>query len=676
MKRFIPFILLLLNVFHATPLWSLGSPDLRCLQVEADGSVQLTWLTPTDISNFQQYEIFYSYNNSSFTLAGTTLSPNYVHLINADIQPTIYYYVEAVSTLGSRYRSQTLSTIEFYLTNPGSGRALLNWLPPVTPLLPSYNNNYHVEIKRYFETNFSTRFTVLNHQLSCTDIIDICNGNIAYRISLEDMEAGCFNVSRIQSDIFSDMTDPEKPTLDSVSVNFTTGLTHLGWTPSPSTDVCAYIIYFYDTAYGWLSVDTVFGYNNTSWIDMDNMPGTGSGQYRIVALDSCMNSSPMTDFQQTMILSGTLDDCGNTIALSWNGYQHMSEGILGYNVYYSLNGAPVQFAATTSATHYTFHNILPENNYNFIVQAINSTGMITATSKAFGFYSGDPPSEYQLYFRYASVVDNANIELKIFTNGDTLPFSKLYLYRSISRNDNFSLLTELFYNGAADYQFVDTDVDVANTTYYYYAEIFNTCDNPSKISNTVQNFLLKGENFGERIHRVKWSTPEGWEVGVDHFIIERKKQVDLNFEDIDTQYPSIVNEYDDDVEELYEGGSDFFYRITAIEQTNSYGFQDKSTSNTIVLKQLPLTYIANAFAPEGINNVFKPVNSFVNTENYLFVVYSRAGQIIFKTNNPYEGWDGTVNGVPATVGVYPYRLYYTFPDGTPYEKIGSATLIR
>ena len=663
-------------MFYSNSLCALGEPDLRCLQVEPDGSVLVTWIPPADMIGFQQYEVFFSYNNSNFTLAEIVTSPvnNYLHVIDGHLQPVIYYYIEVVSTSQSRFKSRTLSTIEVGLSNPGSGKSKLEWNHPIKPLLPSYDINYNIEIKRYFDSGFSIKETVQNYQLAYTDNIDICHGHIDYRISLKDTEVGCFNVSRIQGDVFRDKSDTEVPVLDSVSVDFTTGFTHLGWTPSPSTDVFAYIIYFY-TNQGWLSVDTIFGYYNTSWIDNVNMPGSGSGEYRVAALDSCMNSSPMTDFQQTMILSGFLGNCGKSISLSWNDYKNMTGGLFGYRVYYSVNGAPLQFAAAVS-TNYTFNDVLPENDYKFVVRAINNSGRITASSTVYEFYSGDKPSEHLIYFRYASVVNNKNIELKIFTNGDTLPFSKLYVYRSPSSDKNFSLLTEIFYNGNTDYQFTDTDVNVSNTVYYYYAEIFDTCDNPSKISNTVQNFLLKGENSSGRINRLKWATPKGWEEGVDHFIIERRKQIDFDFENIDIQYPATANEYDDNVEEFFEAGSDFFYKVTAVEQTNNYGFNDSSTSNTIVLKQLPLTYIANAFVAGKADNVFKPVNSFVNVENYLFVIYSRAGQVVFRTTNPYEGWDGNVNGIPASVGVYTYRLYYTFPNGTPYEKYGSVTLVR
>ncbi len=679
MRQLISSILLLFSVLYSSSLSALNSPDLRCLKVNSDGSVLLTWLTPTDMNLFQRYEIYYSYDNSTFTLAASLNSPvtTYLHAIDANLNPTVYYYAEAVSTTGSRFRSRTLATIAFYLSNPGFGRAQLNWIHPTDPLLPSYSSLYQVEMKSYIDADFSVRASVSSNQLAYTDEIGICSGSIDYRISIEDVSAGCVNVSRVQDDVFSNMIAPEEPSLDSVSVDFASGITHLGWTPSGSSDVFAYIIYFDNDIDGWLPVDTVFGYNNTSWADAVNMPGAGSGQYRIAALDSCMNSSPMTDFQQVMILSGTLNDCEETVTLRWNSYQNMPEDVLGYTIYYSLNGAPLQFAATSSTTTYTFRDVLAESNYIFVVQAINGSGVITASSRAFELNSGEAPPEYQLYFRYASVINNQDIELRIFTSGDTLPFSTLNLYRSNSPDVGFSLLTTLPYNGTTDYQFVDQTVDVSNEIYYYYAEILNTCNSSSKISNTVQNFLLKGETSGERINLIKWSTPIGWEQGVDYFAVERKTQIDPDFEEIGVRYPSSANSYEDLVEELFNTGSDFSYQVIAVETINSYGFKDRSVSNVVVLKQLPVTYIANAFAPGWDHSKsFKPVNSFVDVRNYYFAIYSRTGQVIFLTKDPYEAWDGTLNGEPVQMDVYTYLLKYSLPDGTPYERCGSITLVR
>ncbi len=89
-------------------------------------------------------------------------------------------------------------------------------------------------------------------------------------------------------------------------------------------------------------------------------------------------------------------------------------------------------------------------------------------------------------------------------------------------------------------------------------------------------------------------------------------------------------------------------------------------------------FVPSAFTPntDGHNEVFLPkVNDVVN---YELTIYSRTGELIFYTNNPEIGWDGTVQGKPAPEGVYVWKIHYA-KIGTPEEmmaKVGSVTLIR
>lgn len=64
-------------------------------------------------------------------------------------------------------------------------------------------------------------------------------------------------------------------------------------------------------------------------------------------------------------------------------------------------------------------------------------------------------------------------------------------------------------------------------------------------------------------------------------------------------------------------------------------------------------------------------------DNYEMIIYNRIGQIIFKTNELFGGWDGTLpNGEMAPLGTYVYRIVLT--DMNEDEKIfyGIITLIR
>lgn len=60
-----------------------------------------------------------------------------------------------------------------------------------------------------------------------------------------------------------------------------------------------------------------------------------------------------------------------------------------------------------------------------------------------------------------------------------------------------------------------------------------------------------------------------------------------------------------------------------------------------------------------------------------FDIYNRYGKKIFTVSDYNTGWDGTINGVPADIGVYVYNLtYFNNISETTEIKQGYITLIR
>ena len=111
--------------------------------------------------------------------------------------------------------------------------------------------------------------------------------------------------------------------------------------------------------------------------------------------------------------------------------------------------------------------------------------------------------------------------------------------------------------------------------------------------------------------------------------------------------------------------------------TNSDGCSD-DTIQVVPVEDKFAFYVPNAFTPntDGKNEVFLPkVNDVVN---YDFKIFTRTGELIFYTNNPETGWDGTMQGKPAPQGVYVWTIRYA-RIGTPDEmmmKTGTLTLVR
>lgn len=88
-------------------------------------------------------------------------------------------------------------------------------------------------------------------------------------------------------------------------------------------------------------------------------------------------------------------------------------------------------------------------------------------------------------------------------------------------------------------------------------------------------------------------------------------------------------------------------------------------------------FLPNAFTPNGdaINDEFR----IIGEGNYHildFFVANRWGNIVFKTINPTEGWDGKYQGTEQDMGVYFYYLKYECANLEKKTLKGELTLIR
>ena len=116
------------------------------------------------------------------------------------------------------------------------------------------------------------------------------------------------------------------------------------------------------------------------------------------------------------------------------------------------------------------------------------------------------------------------------------------------------------------------------------------------------------------------------------------------------------------------------YRVSA-EKFPGCDFKD---TILVTVKNCPQSlYVPSAFSPnhDGKNDLFKPVVSGV-LENYEFSVYNRWGQVVFKTRNKSEGWDGAIHGQQQDSGVFVWMCKYKFSNQQSETKNGTVMLIR
>ena len=100
-------------------------------------------------------------------------------------------------------------------------------------------------------------------------------------------------------------------------------------------------------------------------------------------------------------------------------------------------------------------------------------------------------------------------------------------------------------------------------------------------------------------------------------------------------------------------------------------------SKSVLIEPATTLYVPNAFTPnnDGKNDVFKPYAYNIDEHNYSLTIYDRTGQIVFRTTDLSEGWNGTMqnNGSKIMpVGTYTYRIKASFNN---IEKIYMGTIM-
>ncbi len=102
--------------------------------------------------------------------------------------------------------------------------------------------------------------------------------------------------------------------------------------------------------------------------------------------------------------------------------------------------------------------------------------------------------------------------------------------------------------------------------------------------------------------------------------------------------------------------------------------------------------VPDAFSPngDGNNDVLRVVTNVDQDMNYSngfqgdggaivsmnLEIYNRFGQMVFRTTDPKEGWDGTFKGKLLNVGTFVYKLEYRLINGLSGSLNGNVTLYK
>ncbi len=665
-------------VVLATP--PIDHPEPRCVQTMTNGDVQITWVPPDDPdTTFNSYHIYYSptfagpytvidsifnYNQTTWTHAGA----------NGNNQQG-YYYMRTRSGCFGKYfatgTSDTISNILLNVANPGTGVAQLTWNAVKDPIIATNSPWYLI----YRDPGTGT-FTLIDSTMNLyyNDTIVFCNADVRYQIWQYD-SSGCYSMSNIDGDNFSDVTPPDIPFFEFVTVDHTTQNPYLQWLPSTAPDVGGYIVYRLNGGV-WSPIDTVL---TTFYQDINGTPFTNVEAYRVAAVDTCLNTSPMSYEHRTILLNTSKDICDDEIYLSWTEYINLSQSLVAYEIYYSENGGPYQLLGTTvpSQREYSHVGLIDSTQYCYYVRAVNDDGTRTPESNYRCEYAVKPFQPQFAYIRYVTVVDDNFVEVAMYTD-TTAKVEGYRLEKRANQTGSFVQIANIPSSVNPFLYYNDNQVNVDDNVYTYRFIVRDSCGVDAITSNEATTILLSGEQGNELFSNViDWTEYEGWDTGVDFYEIYRGTD-NPYLSDLVAQVPPGVGFYLDVFPDYVVGseGKISYYVVGYETPGNPYNFIESSTSNIIFIPQPPRIYVPNAFTPDGNNPVFKPILIFVDHQNYYFAIYDRWGKEIFMTNDINQGWDGRSGGYKVEQGVYTWVLKARFATGILFEKRGVVMLVR
>ena len=684
-KKLLSTLIIILLTFHFAVIGQ--AVKLRCTEVMPNGDVLLHWNPLIIGTGFYNYTIYSSPAvvgpYTELTIVTALSDDSYLHTGAGANAVPVYYYLITNKDSGASPPSDTLasmlltaSTLDFEIID-------LSWIPlhSPAPFLPAMYP-WYLLYREFPPGNWaivdSTQDLNLIHHFWA------CNGDsdtVSFRIGVRDTVYGCLSFSNQLGKVLQNLSNRFPPIIDSVSID-ANGKVIIGWQPGSEPDIQGYKIFSVTSTND--SIDYVDGRFSTSYLHQSSDPCNGPLRYIILSVDSCGNESPfpfdpntLLDKPHSTIYLADIqyDPCLLTNRLLWNEYENFDPPLEYTQIYASENSGPYELLTTIlpGQITYTHTDLLPNTNYSYFVRAFSQDHLKSSTSCRKDVLTYNSPRPLFMYTRFVSVEDNDRVTILFYTDTN----AHVQSYRILRSNLAGGPYTEAGIVQEAGQEFVsfsDTEADVTMESYYYQIEVIDSCGLASVIANTARTIFLQTEALPDLSNRLAWNAYESWYGRTLGYKVYRR--LDNSSLDLLADVDSLTLTYTDNVSDLTGTISKITYLVEAYEgSSNPLGFSEQSFSNEVLSEQEPKVYLPNAIVPNGLNNLLKPVLVFVGSEGYEFVIYNRWGQMIFLTNDPGEGWDGTYNGEYVPQGVYVYLLRFRNALNQPRQIKGNVAVI-
>jgi len=425
------------------------------------------------------------------------------------------------------------------------------------------------------------------------------------------------------------------------------------------------------------------------FVDTGVDPRQKAYSYYVVAYDAQANliGSIANNAHQTIHLKHPVADiCGRQTELLWDNYkvtrtvgepvelpspfQFSFSGVSHNDNEFILSGE-MDLSILQQSVEMT-----DEGNYCFYIRSVNKETGATSTSNIRCLHISFPPHPDYVYIRRVTIEEGKTL---VWVASDPLVKDVAYVIQKWDGDHFQSLDTLSSPNGAVVYTDLTSRADQQTETYRVLA--LDSCLDAALYSQNAASVYLSVEVMSDTHNYLQWNSYEGWSAGVSGFVLQRQVNALVGWEEVAT-LPGSASQFTDDLSSLQADGlqAEIFYRVVAIENSgNPLGFADSAFSNVVRIEREVEVFIPNAFRPDSHieeNRIFKPVFPFFSPEQYSMQIFNRWGQLIFETNNIWDGWDGSANGAALGAGVYAFVIRYNDSQGNSFEKRGAVLLVR
>jgi len=682
------YLFSLLAIVLAANISAQTVPTLRCISIDENQDVTLSWTQPADTgADFNAYLVYYRNAVSApFSILSQVTDYNQSSvLINGSFATFGEFMMVQVFNgfADTSAASDTISPIVLGISS--SGRVVsLGWN---NSGLASQDSIY-----KLYKNDFVGNWNLLENfdfpLTAAQDTIADCFEEVLYRVEANGL-GGCISRSNQVNRLIVDDVPPEQADLLCASVDTSSGEVILEWDRSASQDALGYMLFYFED---FNRTDTVFGADTLSFTYDKNginaliRPETLS----VAPFDSCFDSVNLwynqaadnLRFRTMFIETSDYDKCSGKLAFSWQmpreGFPVGVRNLSGCNVYRQTNSLEPEVISTLSSLDSVFidSGLVAGNKYTYVICPFDEQSGKEALSNKIVIDLGEKNAPDYLYIK--SIVnnhDNGYNEINVYadTNSETVSYG---LFRSLLAQDKFMEVEKVDEDLSAEFFFTDESGSPSQSDYYYQVLAYDECEEIIGRSQVSKSIYLKGtKNVQDLINRVEWTNYEGFDTaGTDVDFYDLYRVTTGSNEELLSSEPRAFK-YTDNLEAIdLVSGAVCYYVIAEEEDGNIYDFKESSVSNLLCLDYPPTVFLPNAFTPDddGLNDRFLPYVNFIDPTDYELRIYDRTGLLVFQTNDPLEGWAGS----NETTGIFAYQLTLSNARGEALRYAGKVQLIR